>query len=572
MVDQQYTTPEAYKKGLEYLLDESRKIYEAQKGAGYQTYGGPRIATFAPEELAAMRGISDLVGSGQRYFQKAEDITDRLGQRFGDVASQYMSPYQQAVVDVEKREAIRQAERGMQDIGAAAERVGGFGGSRQAILEAEAGRNLQRQLGDIQTRGSQTAYETGLRSFEAQKERERAAASGLAALGQAAPQQALRELTALSGVGEAQRGLTQAGLDLGYQEFQRQQQFPYTALGQFQSTLYGYPFQAYSRYDPTPKPSGLQNIAGVLGAFGKVAGPSGFGFFNTGGRVAFKSGGGLSGMIQKLAEGMAVGSEEEVSETSPLGQDLQKARMLQKMMTGYTEYQDALKSYSEEAAKAMQEREELAKQRKAELEKEASPLNYLSDLLIGYAAADPAAGIGAQVGGAAQYASEQREALNEQIRQIQDDLAAGRISQEEANLKLRGAQLETQGELFKALGYDDTSGGVDLAADFTKLEKTAARVADVIIQPDGSVEGTPEAKAQYKKYLDGAISIYQAGKDRDTALADAIRSISPTTVKGVGNVGEEVQSQTPSELDVDVQGKIEAFGPQSSQISNLPQE
>jgi hypothetical protein len=62
-----------------------------------------------------------------------------------------MSPYQQAVVDVEKREAVRQAQVPMQQIRQQAVGAGGYGGSRQAILEAEAQRNLQGRLGDIQT-------------------------------------------------------------------------------------------------------------------------------------------------------------------------------------------------------------------------------------------------------------------------------------------------------------------------------------------------------------------------------------------------------------------------------------
>ena len=573
---EQYPTPQSYKDALQYILGESKNIYEAKKAAGYTPYTGARIAGFSPEEQAAMGGIANLVGMGQTYFNPAEALTYGQTQKFGDVAQQYMSPYQQAVVDVQKREAVRQAERGMQDIGASAVSRGGFGGSRQAILEAEASRNLQQQLGDIQTRGSQAAYETGMRAFEAQKERERAAASGLAALGQAAPKQALAELAALSGVGEAQRGLTQAGLDLGYQQFQEQQQYPYSLLGQYQSTVYGYPYQAYAQYQPTPKASGLQNIAGVLGAVGKIAGPSGFGFFNTGGRVAYQSNGGLAGMIQKLADGMTVGSDNPLAPTvsaeSPLGQDLQKAEMLKKMMTGYSDYQKALQAYSQQAKDVMAERQKLAEERQAELEKEKSPINYISDLLIGYAAADPEAGLGAQLGGAAQYASEKREALDAEIRQIQDDLASGKISQEEANLKLQAAQLESQGELYKSLGYDDDSGTGSLADDFTKLEKVAANVADVIIQPDGSIKGEPAAKRQYKKYLDTAIKIYRETGDRDEALAAAIASIMPNTsvVDDTSVTNDATTSSSSDVSDDDIAGKISAFGNQSSAISNLP--
>ncbi len=129
----------------------------------------------------------------------------------------------------------------------------------------------------------------------------------------------MTELTALAGIGEAQRGMTQAGLDIARSEFEAQKQFPYDTLAQYQSTLYGYPYQSTSKFNPyqaPQKPSSMQNLAGVLGAVGKIAGPSGFGFFNSGGRVAFKSQGGLSGMVKQMADGMTVGSEESTTTDS----------------------------------------------------------------------------------------------------------------------------------------------------------------------------------------------------------------------------------------------------------------
>jgi uncharacterized protein YoaH (UPF0181 family) len=88
-------------------------------------------------------------------------------QAFGSVqAEQYMSPFQQNVTDVQKREAIRDAQKGQlaQDLGAA--RQGTFGGSRQLLAGLERERNLGTQLGDIQARGSQAAYENAQQQFE----------------------------------------------------------------------------------------------------------------------------------------------------------------------------------------------------------------------------------------------------------------------------------------------------------------------------------------------------------------------------------------------------------------------
>jgi hypothetical protein len=93
--------------------------------------------------------------------------------RFTDpgVASSYMSPYMQNVVDIQKREAQRQADIAGTQRGSEAVRAGAFGGSRQAILEAEAQRNLSQQMGDIQARGSQAAYEQAAQQFQTDEQR-----------------------------------------------------------------------------------------------------------------------------------------------------------------------------------------------------------------------------------------------------------------------------------------------------------------------------------------------------------------------------------------------------------------
>jgi hypothetical protein len=77
-----------------------------------------------------------------------------------------MSPYMQNVVETQKREATRDARRGQiaQDLGSA--RQGTYGGSRQLLAGLERERNLGTQLGDIQARGSQAAYENAQQQFE----------------------------------------------------------------------------------------------------------------------------------------------------------------------------------------------------------------------------------------------------------------------------------------------------------------------------------------------------------------------------------------------------------------------
>jgi len=85
------------------------------------------------------------------------------------VIESYMSPYQQAVTDIEKREAVRASEQQRPQIGAGAARAGALGGTRATLLEAERQRTLGQQLGDIQARGSQAAFEQARAGFEADR-------------------------------------------------------------------------------------------------------------------------------------------------------------------------------------------------------------------------------------------------------------------------------------------------------------------------------------------------------------------------------------------------------------------
>ncbi len=81
----------------------------------------------------------------------------------------YMNPYQQLVVDREKDEARRQSKIMEQNIGLQSAQVGGLGGYREAIMQAERQRNLEDQMGDIQSAGSQQAFNQAQQAFEADR-------------------------------------------------------------------------------------------------------------------------------------------------------------------------------------------------------------------------------------------------------------------------------------------------------------------------------------------------------------------------------------------------------------------
>ena len=83
-----------------------------------------------------------------------------------DVAQQYMSPYMQEVVDIQKQKAIEDAQKAELAQGLASARQGTYGGARQALMTGEREKGLREQLGQIQATGTQAAYEQAAQQFE----------------------------------------------------------------------------------------------------------------------------------------------------------------------------------------------------------------------------------------------------------------------------------------------------------------------------------------------------------------------------------------------------------------------
>jgi hypothetical protein len=128
-------------------------------------------------------GAQDMQSAQTGYNPSLDYFQMRGPQQFGSrQAAQYMSPFIQQALEPQMREAITSARRGQvaQDLGSA--RQGTYGGSRQLLASMERERNLGTQLGDIQSRGLQSAYESAQQQFE----RDRAAGMTTAQQNQAA--------------------------------------------------------------------------------------------------------------------------------------------------------------------------------------------------------------------------------------------------------------------------------------------------------------------------------------------------------------------------------------------------
>ena len=117
------------------ILGKAQALYDAQTAEGYQPYQGPTLAQFTPEQEQAFTGIAGLQGTTAPVFEEAMGLTREAAAPITtEQVEEYMNPYQQAVVDIEKREAQKQYEsQVVPQLAARAATTGGFGGSRQAI-------------------------------------------------------------------------------------------------------------------------------------------------------------------------------------------------------------------------------------------------------------------------------------------------------------------------------------------------------------------------------------------------------------------------------------------------------
>ena len=289
---------------------------EAESLQGYTPYGGQRLSYFSPDELQSQAMVRGFAGAGTpQEFKDASTAYGAQGSisggfTQGDVSSAYtapvadpttygggtlgsgytarsftpgytaqtrasqlgmqqapgqftplsyeeniqrfMSPYQQNVIDIQKREARRQSDIAASKIQDAAAASGGLGGYREAIMQAERERNLSQQLGDIQQKGSQAAFE----SAQQQLERERAQ-------GVTGTQLGLQRFGALQSAAQSQEQLAQQAFNAGQAAKQQAAQLGLSAQQQEEASRQAqekFTQSAFGASQQAMQAAGAQNI------------------------------------------------------------------------------------------------------------------------------------------------------------------------------------------------------------------------------------------------------------------------------------------------------------------------
>jgi hypothetical protein len=275
---------------------------EGQSLEPYQAYDGSRVA--GSDQFADIGAARDLTrgvaGSNIEGLDEAQAATraniasaaqlgqygpgqfsefgfDPTRQFTGAEVEKYMSPYMTNVVDFQKSRAVEDFDRLRGDRNSRAVQAGAFGGSRQAVQEGLAEEALASQLQGIDATGRQAAFDSAAQQFGADRtaqfatqgaqadergrvqtgteaSRQFGAGQGLAALqagsaeagrlvsmGEAERGAGIQNAQLLDAIGRDQQGEAQAGLDIDYQDFLRQQGYPQEQLAFYSDILRGLP-------------------------------------------------------------------------------------------------------------------------------------------------------------------------------------------------------------------------------------------------------------------------------------------------------------------------------------------
>jgi hypothetical protein len=208
------------------------------------------------------RGMAGGLGDYQQYLNQAQQYSGPQAYQ------QFMSPYQQQVMDTTLTEFDRQKQMALAQQQAQAVAGGAFGGAREGVQRAEYGAQTLQDRAALQAQllqqGFSQAQQQANTAFTQQ--------AGLASL---QPQLVSGQIGALSALGQQQQQQQQAILDAQASAAKEAAFEPYTRYGlvgqQLTGLAGGFPGQVQT-YNPIQPASASQTLFGSLAGLGGLAG------------------------------------------------------------------------------------------------------------------------------------------------------------------------------------------------------------------------------------------------------------------------------------------------------------
>lgn len=259
------------------LLGQAQEFADPSKNP-FQYYQGQRFADVNPLQRQAMQGATNLLPSAQ--IGQGSDIARRAseGSMQGGIfdlaaANQYMSPYIQNVLNVQKQNAMRDYQRQLPGLQAQGAKFGAIGGSRAAIANAEAQRNLQNSLQGIDATGLQNAFQQAQSQYNTDQARRMQGysqamqgASTLNSLGQNEFGQRQGAINTQRELGNDLYGYDQQQRDFDFGQFNDAQNFGFKQLGFLNDMYRGLPSDDKTRSVYGAQPNSTTTAVGLTGA------------------------------------------------------------------------------------------------------------------------------------------------------------------------------------------------------------------------------------------------------------------------------------------------------------------
>ena len=238
-----------------------------------QQFGTQAAGTLTGAGALGTQAAGTLGGVGSTLANIANFGTAAQGYSGPQAYSQFMSPYQQDVIDATLSEFDTQAAKGLSGIGQLAAQSGNLGGGREGVMRSEyqTQSNLDRAALEAQLRqqnfqqaqqGAQTAFGQ-MQQMGADQQR----------MAQLAPQLYGGDIGTLGSAGATQQAQAQAVLDQQREANRMAAYEPYERLGYFGTGIGGLFGSAMGQYQSqvTPNQSPLQQALGIasmgLGAY-----------------------------------------------------------------------------------------------------------------------------------------------------------------------------------------------------------------------------------------------------------------------------------------------------------------
>ena len=244
------------------FLEDVTKDYAKDIGA----LTSAKLATgeFAPKVAPQDQYQADAYGRVPGGIGAYEPYITQAGAYSGPTAYQdFMSPYQQDIIDTSLAEFDKQAARGMTGIGQLAAQSGNLGGGREGVMRSEYQSQSDLNRAQLQAQLLQGGFgqaQAGAQTAFGQQQ-------GLAGL---VPQLYGQDTAAYGAMGAQQQQQAQAVLDAERETARMKAYEPYERLGYLGTgitgMLGGYPGQYQSQIQPNPTPLQTALGLGVAGA------------------------------------------------------------------------------------------------------------------------------------------------------------------------------------------------------------------------------------------------------------------------------------------------------------------